>query len=84
MIWNQAESAPREAIEATQVARLRETARRVYAISPFYKKKFDDLGINPEAIKSVEEVETALRQINAKVADQNIAIMHQAMEEIAK
>ncbi len=31
---------------------------------------------------SVEEVETALRQINAKVADQNIAIVHQAMGEV--
>ncbi len=57
MIWNQAESAPREAIEATQVARLRETARRVYAISPFYKKKFDEAGISPEDIHTVEDVQ---------------------------
>ncbi len=30
---------------------------------------------------TLEEVEAALRQINAKVADQNIAIIHQAMDE---
>jgi indolepyruvate ferredoxin oxidoreductase beta subunit len=30
---------------------------------------------------SLEEVETALRQINAKVADQNIAIVHQAIAD---
>jgi indolepyruvate ferredoxin oxidoreductase beta subunit len=28
-----------------------------------------------------KEVETALRQINAKVADQNIAIVHQAITD---
>ncbi len=57
MIWSKAESAPREVIEETQVARLRETANRVYAINPFYKKKFDELGILPEDIKSVEDVQ---------------------------
>ncbi len=56
MIWSKAEIAPREEIEATQVARLQETARRVYAINPFYKKKFDELGILPEDIKSIEDV----------------------------
>jgi len=29
----------------------------------------------------MEEIETALRQINAKVADQNIAIVHQAIKD---
>jgi phenylacetate-CoA ligase len=56
MIWSKAESAPREVIEETQLARLRETANRVYAINPFYKKKFDELGILPEDIKSVEDI----------------------------
>ncbi len=32
---------------------------------------------------TIDEVETALRQINAKVADQNIAIVHQAMGDVA-
>jgi len=56
MIWNKAESAPREEIEAIQLERLRETARRVYAISPFYKQKFDELGILPQDIKSVDDI----------------------------
>ena len=33
---------------------------------------------------SVEEIERALRQINAKVADQNIAILHHAMQDVRK
>ena len=56
MIWNKAESAPREEIEATQLERLKETASRVYAISPFYKQKFDELGILPQDIKSVDDI----------------------------
>ena len=56
MIWNKAESAPREEIEATQLERLRETASRVYAISPFYKQKFDELGILPQDIKSIDDI----------------------------
>ena len=57
MIWSKEESAPREKIEATQIARLRETASRVYAINPFYKKKFDEMGILPEDIKSVKDIQ---------------------------
>jgi len=56
MIWSKAESAPREAIEETQLKRLKETANRVYAINPFYKNKFDELGILPEDIKSVDDI----------------------------
>ncbi len=56
MIWNKAESAPREEIESTQLDRLQETARRVYAINPFYKQKFDELDILPEDIKSIDDI----------------------------
>jgi len=57
MIWNKVESASREEIEAIQLRRLKETARRVYAINPFYKKKFDELGITPEDIRSLEDLQ---------------------------
>jgi indolepyruvate ferredoxin oxidoreductase beta subunit len=36
----------------------------------------------PEFPFSVEEIERALRQINAKVADQNIGILHHAIEDM--
>jgi len=57
MIWNTVESASREAIEAIQLKRLRETARRVYALNPFYKEKFDERGITPEDIRSLEDLQ---------------------------
>ena len=56
MIWNPVESAPREELEAIQLRRLKETARRVYAINPFYKEKFDETGISPEEIRSLEDL----------------------------
>jgi phenylacetate-CoA ligase len=56
MIWNPVESASREEIDAIQLRRLKETARRVYAINPFYKKKFDEPEITPEDIRSLEDL----------------------------
>ena len=46
------------------------------------------LGVALASVKdfpfTIEEVENALRQINAKVADQNIGILHQAIDDITK
>lgn len=44
-----------EEIKALQVKRLQETIRHCMN-SPFYKKKFDEMGIKPEDIKSVDDV----------------------------
>ncbi len=57
MIWNQVESASREEIEATQLKRLQETARRVYAVNPFYREKFEERGITPEDIRTLEDLQ---------------------------
>lgn len=56
MIWNDIESSSRERIEKVQLKRLKETLQRVYNLTPFYKKKFDELGINPDDFSSLEEV----------------------------
>ncbi len=45
----------REEIEALQVKRLQETLRHCMN-SPFYKKKFEEMGLKPEDIKSVADV----------------------------
>ena len=42
------ETASRDEIEALQLKRLRWTLDRVYTKVPFYKKKFDELGVRPE------------------------------------
>jgi len=55
-MWNQIEGAPREEIEALQLKRLKETAERVYHLVPFYKKKFDEQGIHPSQIESLDDL----------------------------
>ncbi len=57
MIWNtEFETLPREALEALQLKRLQTVLERVYATVPFYKKSFDDAGVSPYDIKSLDEL----------------------------
>lgn len=57
MIYNMDfETLPREALEAIQFRRLQETLSRVYATVPFYRNKFDESGIRPSDIKSLDEL----------------------------
>jgi phenylacetate-CoA ligase len=50
------ETASRSKMEALQLNRLQQTVKRVYENVPFYKDKFDELGITPEDIKSLEDI----------------------------
>lgn len=50
------ETLPREELEALQLKRLKYLVEKVYHNVPFYKKKFDELGIKPEHIKSLSDV----------------------------
>ncbi len=57
MIWNdEFETLPREALEALQLKRLQQTVERVYATVPFYRRKFDEAGVKPEDIKSLDDL----------------------------
>ncbi len=56
MTWNEIETAKREDIEKIQLKRLKETLQRVYALTPFYKKKFDEIGLLPSDIKSLKDI----------------------------
>ncbi len=56
MTWNEIETAKRENIEKIQLKRLKETLQRVYALTPFYKKKFDEIGLLPSDIKSLKDI----------------------------
>ena len=50
------ETLPREALEAIQLKRLKNLVERVYATVPFYKNKFDEKGIKPTDITSLEDL----------------------------
>ncbi len=57
MIWNQAaETMPREALQALQLARLRQTIQNCYEHVPHYRKKFDEVGLKPEDIRTLEDL----------------------------
>lgn len=58
MIWNdEFETLPREALEALQLKRLKNTCERVYANVPFYRQAFDNAGIRPSDIRSLADLQ---------------------------
>ena len=46
----------REDLEQLQLERLQSTLSRVYMNVPFYKKKFDELGIDPDDFRSLDDL----------------------------
>ncbi len=56
-IWDPLhECMPREDLEQLQLERLQATLNRVYRSVACYKKKFDEAGINPEEIRSLDDL----------------------------
>ena len=57
MYWNEhIECMPKEQLRELQGRRLQDTVYRVYQNVPFYKKKMQELGIAPEDIKSIDDI----------------------------
>ena len=57
-IYNpKAETMPVDMLRQLQGKRLADTARHVYNHVPFYKKSFDDAGISPADIQTIEDLE---------------------------
>jgi phenylacetate-CoA ligase len=57
MIYNEEfETLPREALEALQLKRLQQVLRRVYHMVGFYRKSFDDAGVTPDDIRSLDDL----------------------------
>ncbi|RBQ23707.1 hypothetical protein ALNOE001_07730 [Candidatus Methanobinarius endosymbioticus] len=58
MVWNEKfECMDSEEKKKLQLRRLQETVKKTYDNVPFYKKKFDDIGIKPKDIKSLEDID---------------------------
>lgn len=56
MILDKIESASREELNALQLERLQKTVKRVYENVELYRKRMDEIGINPENIRSLEDL----------------------------
>ncbi|WP_045222245.1 phenylacetate--CoA ligase family protein [Desulfonatronum thioautotrophicum] len=50
------ETAPREDLEPLQLSRLRNLVERVHANVPFYRRKFEEAGLRPEQIKTLQDL----------------------------
>mgnify|MGYP001158843839 CR=1 FL=1 len=50
------ETMPREALAAIQLRRLQATVERVYATVPFYRRKFQEAGVVPADIRSLDDI----------------------------
>ncbi|MEE9526731.1 MAG: phenylacetate--CoA ligase, partial [Syntrophobacteria bacterium] len=57
MIYNEEyETMPRAALEAIQLKRLQTTVARVYNTVPFYKKRFDEVGVKVDDVSSLDDL----------------------------
>lgn len=55
--WNKdMETLPTEKLRELQLERLKAIVKYAYERVPFYRKKFDEVGIKPEDIKSLEDI----------------------------
>ena len=58
MIWNEAkECMSRDQLKVLQSARLAKMVDRVYRQVPFYRRKMQELGIEPGDIQSIEDLD---------------------------
>ena len=57
MYWQQeSECMDRKELEQLQLERLESTLNRVYLNVPFYRKKFDEAGFNPDDLRSLDDI----------------------------
>ena len=57
MIFNYAmETLPREELEKLQLRRLQDVCKRVYATVPFYRQKFEEAGLTPHDIRTLDDL----------------------------
>ncbi len=56
--WNEAiETMPREELEKFQLEKLKEIIKHSYDNSPYYKRTWDEAGLKPEDIQSLEDLQ---------------------------
>lgn len=55
--WNMiTETMPRDKLEKLQLSAFRERMKRAIAHSPFYQKRYREAGVEPDDIKTLEDV----------------------------
>lgn len=58
MIWNEkVECMSRDEMKKLQLKQLKDVTKRAYENVPYYKKRFDEAGIKPEDIETLEDIQ---------------------------
>lgn len=58
MIWNdEIECMAHDELKKLQLKRLQDVVKRAYETVPYYKKRFDEAGIKPEDIKTLDDIQ---------------------------
>ena len=57
MVHDDIEAAPRDELRDLQGERLRETVEHAYENVPFYRERFDEAGVAPGEVDSIDDVE---------------------------
>lgn len=70
MFWQKdIETMPRADLEALQLERLKRIVRYVYERVPFYRKRLDDAGVNPDKIKTLSDIQYIPYTTKADIRD---------------
>ncbi|PSP93029.1 phenylacetate--CoA ligase, partial [Halobacteriales archaeon QS_1_68_44] len=57
MVHDDIEATPRDELRDLQGERLRETVEHAYENVPFYRERFDEAGIDPDDVDSIDDIE---------------------------
>ena len=70
MFWQKdIETMPRADLEALQLERLKRIVRYVYERVPFYRKRLDNAGVNPDKIKTLSDIQYIPYTTKADIRD---------------
>jgi phenylacetate-CoA ligase len=56
MVWNKEETNSRSEMQVLQIARLQETVSYIYEKNPQYRKKLEELSVQPSDIRSLDDI----------------------------
>ncbi|WP_435358351.1 phenylacetate--CoA ligase PaaK [Haloarchaeobius sp. DFWS5] len=81
MVYNDIETASREQLTEVQTERLRDTVEHVYENVPWYREQFEEAGITPEDVESVDDISklpfTTKEDIRDNYPDDLFAVGHE-------
>jgi phenylacetate-CoA ligase len=86
MVYDEVETASREELRDRQSERLRETVEHAYETVPFYREQFEEAGVSPDDIDSIDDVQylpfTTKEDFRDEYPDGLFGVPHEAVRRI--